>query len=481
MTFFNVNSFSLFLLKFTTIKSNTFMHKIDIDFVEMTLDIMKYSINRITNTSPELGSPKKSSELKELVGETVTPNGIGGETAFAIWKDILSKANVPVSHPRNLSFVPSAPSRASILFDLVTSASNIHGSYWMMGAGGIFAENQAMEWLVSLTGLPEGAFGVFTSGGSSANLSSIVTAREYWRSKNPENEKKRGMIIISGGAHSSVITMAKITDTDVHVINKEERLTGADVREELANMPEEERNRVFAVIATAGTTNAGIIDDLEGIAQLCEEQKLWFHVDAAYGGGALASPKVRHLFNGIEKADSITIDPHKWLFTTYDCGAVIYKKPELASQALSQHGSYLDIFQDEGAKGFNPSDYQVQLTRKLRGLSLWFSLAMHGTEVYRKAVETGLDLAQKAKELITQNPNLEMVREPGLSCVLFRRKNWVPQDYYNWTYRNHKGNIALVTPTKWKNDHEMETVARFCFINPDTTEEDLKIILETMN
>lgn len=457
------------------------MHKIDIDFVEMTLDIMKYSINRITNTTPELGSPKKASELKKLVGQTITPDGITGEKAFAIWTDILAKANVPVNHPRNLSFVPSAPSRASILFDLVTSASNIHGSYWMMGGGGIFAENEAMEWLVSLTGLPEGAFGVFTPGGSSANLSSIVTAREYWRSKYPENEKKRGLIITSGGAHSSVLTMAKITDTDVHLINKEERLMAKDIREEISQMSAEDQGRIFAVIATGGTTNAGIIDDLEGIAQLCEEKELWFHVDAAYGGGALASPKVRKLFKGIEKADSITIDPHKWLFTTYDCGAVIYKKPELAKAALSQHGSYLEIFQDEGAIGFNPADYQIQLTRRLRGISLWFSLAMHGTEVYRQAIETAVDLAAKAQELIDSNPHLEMVREPGLSCVLFRRKGWQPKDYYDWTYRNHKANIALVTPTNWQNGSEAETVARFCFINPDTTEADIRLILDTMN
>ena len=457
------------------------MHKIDIDFIEMTLDIMKYSINRITNTSPELGSQKSESELKKIVGETITPNGITGEKAFHIWEEILAKANVPVNHPRNLSFVPSAPSRASILFDLITSASNIHGSYWMMGAGGIFAENQAMEWIVSLTGLPEGAFGVFTPGGSDANLSSIITAREYWRTKNPENKNKKGLIIASGGAHSSIITMAKITDTDVYLIHKEEKLTAKDVREEIEKMSPEGRNRLFAVIATAGTTNAGIIDDLDGIADLCKEKGLWFHVDAAYGGGALVSPKVRPLFNGIEKADSITIDPHKWLFTTYDCGAVVYRNPELAKAALSQHGSYLDIFQDEGARGFNPSDYQVQLTRKLRGLSLWFSLAMHGTEVYRKAVETGLDLAQKAKELIDENPNLEMVREPGLSCVLFRRKGWQSQDYFNWTYKNFKENLALVTPTKWQNEIGAETVIRFCFINPDTTEEDLKVILATLN
>ena len=107
-------------------------------------------------------------------------------------------------------------------------------------------------------------------------------------------------------------------------------------------------------------------------------------------GGALVAPSVRHLFNGIEKADSITIDPHKWLFAPYDCGAVIYKDIELAEEALSQKGAYLEIFKDEGAQGFKPSDYQIQLTRRLRGMPLWFSLAMHGTEKYRESVERGI-------------------------------------------------------------------------------------------
>ena len=149
------------------------MHKIDIDLVEMTLDVMKYAIDRITRTHPDLGAPKKEEELKELIGETITPEGIGGEKVFALWRDILVKATVPIDHPRHLAFVPAAPTRASIMFDLVTSASSIHGAYWMEGAGGIFAENQAMKWLVSLTGLPEGAFGVFTSGGTAANLSAM--------------------------------------------------------------------------------------------------------------------------------------------------------------------------------------------------------------------------------------------------------------------------------------------------------------------
>ena len=455
------------------------MHKIDIELVEMTLDVMKYAIDRISATKHNIGKPKKAEELKALVGETVTEKGIGGEYAFNLWKEHLMKANVPVDHPRNLAFVPASPTRAAVMFDLVTSASSIHGAYWMEGAGGIFCENEAMKWIVSLTGLPEGAFGVFTSGGTAANLSAIVTAREYWR-RDDTYKREKGLIITSVGAHSSIKAMAKVADVDILLVDTEEKLTGSDLRETIDKLTFHQRKRLFAVVATGGTTNAGIIDDLDGIADICEKEHLWFHVDAAYGGGALAADSVRHLFNGIERADSITIDPHKWMFSPYDCGAVIYKNPELAKEAHSQQGSYLDIFKDEGAHGFNPTDYQIQLTRRVRGLPLWFSLATHGTDRYKNAVERGIELANIAGKMIEEHPVVELVREPSLSCVLFRRKDWKPEDYTHWTYENHKKGFALVTPTKWKQGDAFETVSRFCFINPDTTENDIEMILDSM-
>lgn len=455
------------------------MHNVDIELVEMTLDVMKYAIHRITNESPEMGAPRKEEELKHRVGETITPSGIGGENAFRLFRDVLVKATVPIDHPRHLAFVPAAPTRAAIMFDLVTSASSIHGAYWMEGAGGIFCENEAIRWLVSLTGMPEGAFGVFTSGGTAANLSAIVTAREYWR-KSKENKNKKGCIITSVGAHSSIKAMAKVIDADLLLVETDDLMTAEALQKKIDSLDKNTMDRVFAVVATGGTTNAGIVDDLNGIAKICRELNLWFHVDAAYGGGALAADSVRHLFNGIEKADSVTIDPHKWLFSPYDCGAIIYRDPELAKAAHSQEGSYLDIFKDPGSHGFNPCDYQIQLTRRLRGLPLWFSLAMHGTDKYKWAVERGIELANLAGELISSRPELELIRPPGLSCVLFRRKGWSADDYKNWTYTNHRDGIALVTPSKWKTKERIETVARFCFINPDTTEEDIQVILDTM-
>lgn len=365
------------------------------------------------------------------------------------------------------------------MFDLVTSAASVHGAFWLEGAGCIFAENQAMEWLVSLTGMPEGSFGVFTSGGTEANLSAMVAAREDWRKKDETRKNKKGIIIAAISAHSSVRAMAKVIDAEVISVQTEDKFTAAQLEEKLTGLSEEERSRVFAVIATGGTTNAGIIDDLSGIAEICKRENLWYHVDAAYGGGSLVSEKVRPLFKGIEHADSITIDPHKWLFSPYDCGAIIYKNPELAKGAHAQEGSYLDIFSE--ISGFNPADYQIQLTRRVRGLPLWFSLAMHGTDRYAEVIERGIQLANISGGLITENPNTELFREPSLSCVLFRRIGWTAEDYKNWTFKNHKSGFALVTPTKVRIGKEFETVARFCFINPYTSEQDIKDILATMD
>lgn len=457
------------------------MHNVDIDLIEMSLDITKQTLNRLTQSNPYLGLAESEAKLKEKIGETITDEGIGGEKALKIWKKILSKNVMSMDHPRHLAFISAAPTRAAVMFDLITAASSIHGSYWLLGAGGIFAENQTMEWLVKLTGMPEGAFGVFTSGGTLSNLSGLITARENWRMNNPENKNKKGIVLASSESHSSVESMCKIIDAELRLVPIEEKLTSELIEETISKFTDEERARIFCIVATAGTTNAGIIDDLEGVSAVCQKYDWWMHVDAAYGGGALLADSVRHLFNGIEKADSITIDPHKWLFSPYDCGAIIYKDPELAREVHKQEASYLDIFKETEANGFNPSDYQIQLTRRVRGLPLWFSLAMHGTNRYKEAIEWDIKLAQIAAEKIRNNPNLELVREPSLSIVLFKRKGWNAEDYKKWTFKNLEKGLALVTPTKWKVNGKRETVIRFCFINPDAVEEDIDLILSTLD
>ena len=190
----------------------------------------------------------------------------------------------------------------------------------------------------------------------------------------------------------------------------------------------------------------------------------------------LANEAVRAGYDGIEHADSFVVDPHKWLFAPFDCAALVYKNPKLAKAVHTQDASYLDVIHLDTADEWNPTDYAYHLTRRARGLPLWFSLAVHGTRAYTEAVEVSLDLARDTAALIRKNPDLELIREPELSTVLFRRKGWNAEDYQRWSERLLAGQIAFVTPTGW----EGETVARFAFLHPHTTLEIVEEILDTM-
>jgi glutamate/tyrosine decarboxylase-like PLP-dependent enzyme len=198
------------------------------------------------------------------------------------------------------------------------------------------------------------------------------------------------------------------------------------------------------------------------------------HVDGAYGGAALLAPSVRPAFDGLERADSFIVDPHKWLFAPFDACALIYRDPAIAREAHRQRASYLDTL-NSGAE-WNPSDYAHHLTRRARGLPLWFSLATYGTDAYRDAVETVLTTTAAVTEEIRSRDELELVIEPQLSVLLFRRRGWEPDDYETWWRRLLDEQVAFVQPTAW----EGEKVARLCFVNPRTTLEHVRPVLDAM-
>jgi L-2,4-diaminobutyrate decarboxylase len=433
--------------------------------------VMAYAEERV-RVAPPLDRPMSEAELLARVGETITAGGIGGVAAMRLFAQDLAPTCLSTDHPRYLSFIPCAPSDAAVMFDLVVGASSIYAGSWLEGSGAVYAENQALRWIADLAGMPSGAGGVFTPGGTIGNLSALVTARHAARrTATPGVRPYR--VAATAGAHSSIASACDVMDAEFVGVPADDRwrLTGENLR---AVLEEHGPESFFAVVATCGTTNFGVIDDLASVAQVCREYGIWFHVDGAYGGAGLAAPSVREQYTGVEHCDSFIVDPHKWLFAPFDCCALLYREPALARAAHTQKAGYLDVLTD--ASDWNPTDYSVGLTRRARGLPFWFSLVVNGTQAYEAAIEHTLDVARFAEAEVRRRPHLELVRDRDLSVVVFRRLGWSPADYARWSDRMLAQEFAFVVPTA----HDGETLARFAIVNPETSEDDIAAILDTM-
>ena len=448
------------------------MHEFTSEVEELAKAVMEYSLARL-KSDPPLDGPRSEADLYAELGNTITAAGLGGKETLKVFTETLALACISTDHPRNLAFIPSAPSEYSNLFDLVVGASSLYGGSWQEGAGAVFAENQAIKWLIDIAGLPSSAGGVFVQGGTMGNLSALVVARDQARKTHPDTE--RWVIACSAESHSSITSAAHVMDVDLLKIetNEELRLDGAHVATAIDELHATTQKRVFAIVGTAGSTNLGIVDDLASLAITAKERNIWFHVDGAYGLAGLCAPSVRHLYQGVEDADSFIVDPHKWLFAPFDACALVYRNPHVAKETHTQHASYLETLHDDS---WSPSDYAIHLTRRVRGLPFWFSLAAHGTDAYSKAVEEGIRLAKDSAKLIAAHPNLELVREPELSIVAFTRKGWSPAQYQEWSDALLEKQIGFIPPSK----HAGESILRFAFVNPWTSMDDVQMILDTL-
>jgi aromatic-L-amino-acid decarboxylase len=429
------------------------------------------------------------SSLRDVLAGLISPEGNDPARVLELFADRLATAVISADSPRYLSFIPAAPTKASLLFDMVVSSGSLHGTSWLEAAGAVAAENQVLAFLAKLAGLPRGAGGCFVSGGSAANLSALMVARDTAGLRG--NATLRPRIACTEEAHSSIGKALHVLGVAPFLVPAVDHRLRGEVLEAALSSDQPGAADVVGVVATAGTTNAGLVDDLAGVASVARRRALWFHVDGAYGCGALLSPAARPLFDGIELVDSFVIDPHKWLFAPYDCAALIYRQPALAKAVHTQDAAYLDVIHEalpvsmdsdsveeigDLDEPWNPTDYAYHLSRRARGLPLWFSLAVHGTDAYRDAVETVLANARGAAALIAATPYLELVREPALSIVLFRRHGWTRNDYETWSARLLADQVAFVTPTTW----EGEPAARLALLHPDTTVDIVREIVETM-
>ena len=426
--------------------------------------------------SLDFGGTRESFDdvLSGLIGES----GNDPEAVLALFADHLATAVVSCDSPRFLAFIPAAPTKAALLFDMIVSCSSLQGTSWLEAAGAVAAENQVLEFLAALAGLPPGAGGCFVSGGSIANLSALVVARDTAVLRRDGGAAPTAHRRERGGPR---LGRQGAADPGRRALRGARRSTTASPATRCAAALDARRpiaDDVIGVVATAGTTNAGIVDDLAGIADGGARARACGSTSTPPTAAPGCSPRSSGTGTpGIEHADSFVIDPHKWLYAPFDCAALVYRQPALAKAVHSQEASYLDVIHDEDNPVWNPSDYAVHLTRRARGLPLWFSLAVHGAGAYRDAVETVLRTAWRSAELIdARRRTSSWCASPSCrSCSSAARAGARPTTTTgrcaSWPSRS-----ASSRPTTW----EGETVARLAFLHPGTTLAMVEEIVATM-
>jgi aromatic-L-amino-acid decarboxylase len=438
------------------------MHDVDQTTEQMVRSVLAYAENRLRmNPVPLDRNTLPAHEIYERLDGLIRDAPRQPDEVLGVYASVIAPSVISADSPRFLGFIPAAPTKASLLFDMLVSCASIQGISWLEASGAIAAENTVLRLIADEAGLPASAGGCFVSGGSAGNLSALAVARETAKERLGADRRLR--VVVGTDAHSSIVNTLRLLELDALVVDTpDHRLTADTVRAAVAADPDP--SDIAALVCTSGTTNAGIIDDLAGCGAVAHEHGWWFHVDGAYGGSGIFARSLRLKYDGIEQADSFILDPHKWLFTPFDCCALLYRDPAIARATHTQDASYLDVIHTSDGE-WNPTDYAYHLTRRARGLPLWFSLAVYGVDAYREAIEAAARLARETAELIKAEQHLELIREPDLGVVLFRRLGWSGEDYDKWAQQLHEDEVAFIPPSKW----EGETIGRFAFLHPDTS------------
>ncbi|MEY2400180.1 MAG: aromatic-L-amino-acid/L-tryptophan decarboxylase, partial [Ilumatobacteraceae bacterium] len=355
------------------------LHGIDSDVGNLDERAVEWIKQRLANSPVGVIGDKVS--LDAALAGSMTDAGLGLDRAWQRFEEVVAPNNIGLDSERFLAFIPLSPSVASVWMDTIVSAANFSAESWLEGAGAVAAENQVIELLCSAAGMPDGAGGCFMSGGSIGNLSALAVGRQ--------STAGRPFVAVADTAHASVDNALHLLGLQPLVVptGPDCRLTGDALRATIGD-----RTDVGIVVAAGGSTNAGVIDDLDGCADVAGEIDAWYHVDGAYGLAAILLPELRDRFAGLERADSFIVDPHKWLFATAGSCALVYRKPDLARRVHTQHGPYIDVLRT-GDDAYNPCDLGYQLTRRASGLPIWFALALHGIDAHRAAMRHGLKMA----------------------------------------------------------------------------------------
>jgi glutamate/tyrosine decarboxylase-like PLP-dependent enzyme len=375
------------------------------------------------------------------------------------------------AHPAFFAYVPFAGTWPGALGDFIASAANVYAGSWQEGSGPTQVELEIIDWFKDWLGYPGEAAGTLVTGGSAANLSAIACAREA--RVGPMRDDL--VIYASDQSHSSVGRGARVLGFRPDQM----RLLPVDDRQRVepaalaAAIDADTRagRRPFLVVANAGATSTGAVDPLGELADLCAERGLWLHADAAYGGFAVLTERGRRDLAGLERADSVTLDPHKWLYQQYECGCLLVRDGHALRRAFEITSDYLrDAEVPEGVVNF--SDYGLQLTRTSRAFKLWLSLRTFGLDAFRAAIDRSLDLAAYAHARIEESDAFELAAPPSLGIVCFRRADGADVD--GLVAALEQSGIGLISTTRV----DGVPALRLCILGHASTAKDVDRVLD---
>ncbi|WP_299157115.1 aspartate aminotransferase family protein [uncultured Tenacibaculum sp.] len=401
-----------------------------------------------------------------------------------VMKNVIPNSTV-ISHPKSYSFVPGPSNFISTMADSLATGFNIFSGGWVASPAAAELEIVTMNWLLKMFNFPvKKGGGIFTSGGSMANLTALVTARRI----KCGDDFSKAVIYLSDQAHSSNIKairvlgfkkeQIRVLPTDIEFRISINKLKNAIAKDRLEGL------QPFCFIASAGTTNTGTVDPLDEIADICEEEKLWFHIDGAYGGAAILSKKGAKALRGIERADSLTVDPHKWFYQPYEIGCLLVKDASWLSNTFSEKPEYLrDIEGNESEINFY--DYGVQLTRRFRALKFYMSIKTYGLDTFKEAVTYNIQLADDVEKLLRKSRKWEIISPATLAVINFRynpiglnlSEPEVDELNQKISKKVMESKEALLVTTILNK----QVVLRMCLINPKTTMDDVKETLLLCN
>jgi aromatic-L-amino-acid decarboxylase len=417
-------------------------------------------------------------EMDHLFLEEAPENPTDAHRVLDFVLEKVLKKSAIVSHPKSFSFVPGPSNYISAMADTLATGFNIFSGGWAASPAAAELEIVTMGWLLKIFGFPvKRGGGIFTSGGSMANLTAIVTARRV----KCEDDFSKAVIYLSDQAHSSNIKAIRILGfrkDQIHIIPTDaefkfslNKLKNAIAKDRLEGL------QPFCLIATAGTTNTGTVDPLSDISKICKSEDIWFHVDAAYGGAAILAANGKDLLRGINKADSITVDPHKWFYQPYEMGCLLVRNHKWLKSTFTEKPEYLRDIEGNTSE-INFYDHGVQLTRRFRALKFYMSIKTFGLKSFRKAISNNLELAEEVDKILRKSPFWEVISPATLAVINFRYNpigNSLTEkklDALNQfiSMKVVASQEALLVTTLLNK----QVVLRMCLINPRTTIEDVK-------